>query len=409
VSSCNDRKQVYLSISRVLLALVALCVWPGTQAAGAARGPAEVSCAACVVMDESGEVLWARSAHAGRPNASTTKMVTALVVASASEPGDLVEISGTAASVGGGGLDLEPGEVYSVRDLLYALLLTSSNESATALAEHVSGSAEAFVDRMNSRAARIGASGTHFVNPHGLDAPGHQSTAADLARIGLKLLERPLLAGIVATARTSIETPAGAAVVENRNPLLDTYSGTIGVKTGRTLGAGNVLVGAAERRGRTLVAVAMGSANAVADSKRMLDFGFRELARRDRAVARGYSRAALAELGEPGTAVAALIFDLAGATDVVVSGHALDGLVADSGGPFDVVFEPRTGIELPLDAGEPIGTLTVFDGGGTVAEVAAIASNPVALSGNSWIAQALAGILRFAGWLAGGPAVGTAP
>jgi serine-type D-Ala-D-Ala carboxypeptidase (penicillin-binding protein 5/6) len=335
-------------------------------------------------------------------------MVTALVVAGATEPDDLVQVSGTAASVGGGGLDLRPGDVYSVRDLLYALLLSSSNESATALAEHVSGSEGAFVTRMNRTAARIGARGTHFLNAHGLDVPGHQSTAADLALIGLTVLETPLLADIVATESTSIESSTGAAVVENRNPLLDTYSGAIGVKTGRTLGAGNVLVGAARRRGRTVVTVAMGSVDVVADSRRMLDFGFREAARRDRAVARAYSGAALAELGEPGTAVAALIFDLAGAADVV-SGQALDRLVADGGGPFDVVFEPRSGIELPLDAGEPIGTLTIVDGGGTVAEVAAIASNPVPNSGSSWIADALAGILRFAGWVAGWLAAGVAP
>jgi D-alanyl-D-alanine carboxypeptidase (penicillin-binding protein 5/6) len=358
-----------------------------------------VTCAACVMVDESGRVLWARAASVPRPNASTTKMVTALVTAAASEPGDLVQVSATAASVGGGGLDLEAGDVLSVRDLLYALLLSSSNEAATALAEHVSGSEEAFVTRMNRRAARIGASDTHFVNPHGLDAPGHQSTAADLARIGMAVLHRPLLARIVATERTSIETTAGAATVENRNPLLDSYSGAIGVKTGRTLGAGNVLVGGAHRQGRTLVAVAMGSEDALADSRRMLDYGFAEAARRDRAMARRYTRAALAELGEPGTAVAALVFDLAGATDVVVSGSGLDGVVSDDGGPFDVVFEPRSGIELPLDAGEPIGTLTIVDGAGTVAEVDAIASNPVPPSGSSWIAEALAGILRFAGWL----------
>jgi D-alanyl-D-alanine carboxypeptidase len=369
----------------------------------------EVTCAACVVMDDSGRVLWARAASVGRANASTTKMVTALVAGRASEPGDLVQVSETAASVGGGGLDLHPGDVYSVRDLLYALLLSSSNEAATALAEHVSGSEEAFVTLMNRRAARIGASDTRFVNPHGLDAPGHQSTAADLARIGMVLLHRPLLARIVATERTSIETPTGPATMENRNPLLDGYSGAIGVKTGQTLAAGNVLVGAAHRRGRTLVAVAMGSEDALADSRRMLDFGFAEAARRDRASARAYSRAALAELGEPGTAVAALIFDLAGATDVVVSGPALDGLVADGGGPFDVVFEPRSGIRLPLDAGESIGTLTIVGGAGTVAEVDAIASNPVPPPGSSWIAEALAGILRFAGWVAAWLPAGLAP
>jgi D-alanyl-D-alanine carboxypeptidase len=413
VSSCNDRKQVYLSISRVLLGLVALAVWPGARPAGAAEGPSRVSCAACVVMDDTGRVLWGRAASAARPNASTTKMVTGLVVVGATEPGEVVQVSSPAASVGGGGLDLDSGDVYTVQDLLYALLLTSSNEAASALAEHVSGSQEAFVGRMNRRAARLGASGTHFVNPHGLDAAGHVSTAKDLARIALALLDRPLLARVVATERTTIETPTGTAIIENRNPLLDGYLGAVGVKTGRTLGAGDVLVGAARRRGRTVVTVAMASRDVLADSRRLLDFGFREAARRDRARERAHihthTRAALAELGEPGTAVAALVFDLAGATDVVASRGDLDVVVASGEGPFDVVYEPRVGIELPLDAGERIGTLTIVDGGGTVAQVGAISSNPVPPSGNSWIVDALAGILRFAGWLAAGLPAGPGP
>jgi serine-type D-Ala-D-Ala carboxypeptidase (penicillin-binding protein 5/6) len=411
VSSCNDRKQVYLSISRVLLALVAIGVWSGARPAGAAEGPSRVTCAACVVMDDTGRVLWGRAASAARPNASTTKMVTALVVVGATEPGEVVQVSSPAASVGGGGLDLDSGGVYTVQDLLYALLLTSSNEAALALAEHVSGSQEAFVRRMNRRAARLGASGTHFVNAHGLDAPGHVSTAKDLARIALALLDRPLLARIVATERTTIGTPAGTATIENRNPLLDGYPGAVGVKTGRTLGAGDVLVGAARRRGRTVVTVAMASRDVLADSRRLLDFGFREAARweRVRERAHAHTRSALAELGEPGTAVAALVFDLAGATDVVASKGDLDVVVASGEGPFDVVYEPQAGIELPLDAGERIGTLTIVDGGGTVAQVGAISSNPVPPSGNSWIVDALAGILRFAGWLAAGLPAGPAP
>jgi serine-type D-Ala-D-Ala carboxypeptidase (penicillin-binding protein 5/6) len=413
VSSCNDRKQVYLSISRVLLALVALGVWPGARPAGAAEGPSGVTCAACIAMDDTGRVLWGRAASAPRPNASTTKMVTALVAAGATEPGEVVQVSATAASVGGGGLDLDSGDVYTVRDLLYALLLTSSNEAASALAEHVSGSQDEFVGRMNRRAARLGASGTHFVSPHGLDAPGHVSTAKDLARIAFVLLDRPQLAAIVATKRTTIQTPDGTATIENRNPLLEAYPGALGVKTGRTLGAGDVLVGAARRRERTIVTVAMASSDVLADSRRLLDFGFREATRRDRVRARAseraHTRAALAELGEPGTAIAALVFDLAGATDVVVSGGDLDAVVGSSKGPFDVVYEPRAGIELPLDAGERIGTLTIVDGGGTVARVGAISSNPVPPSGNSWIVDALAGILRFAGWLAAGLPAGPAP
>ncbi len=155
--------------------------------------------------------------------------------------------------------------------------------------------------------------------------------------------------------------------------------------------------------------VAMGSRDVLADSKRLLDFGFREAARRDRARERAHTRAALTELGEPGTAVAALVFDLAGATDVVASEGDLDAVVGSGEGPYDVVYEPRAGIQLPLDAGERIGTLTIVGGGGTVAQVGAISSNPVPPSGNSWIVEALAGILRFGGWLAAGLPAGPAP
>ncbi|MGH2820092.1 MAG: D-alanyl-D-alanine carboxypeptidase family protein, partial [Actinomycetota bacterium] len=238
-----------------------------------------VSCEACLVVDDRGRVLWSRHPRRRLPNASTTKMATALVVLRDADPSEVVTVSGAAAATGGGGLDLEPGETYTVEALLEAMLLTSSNDAAVALAEHVTGSAGAFVEDMNVLAGRLGARDTHFVTPHGLDVAGHHSSAADLALIARRLLADDLLAEIVATAGTSIEGPRGLIPLENRNPLLEGYGGALGVKTGYTALAGNVLVAAARRGGRTVTTVAMDSIDAAEDSRALLDHGFARLRR----------------------------------------------------------------------------------------------------------------------------------
>ena len=234
-SSRESHRHVYLSISRLTLAFVLLLGAPAT-----ALAPPEVGCERCIVVDDEGDVLWARNRRDRYPNASTTKMVTALLASEVTEPSDVVTVSATAGSIGGGGLDLGAGQTYTVDALMHALLLDSSNEAAQALAEHVAGSEAGFVDRMNAYARSIGATRTRFANPHGLDAEGHYSSAADLATIGARVLSDPYLAGIVATPEATIATPSGSVTLENRNLLLETYEGAIGIKTGRTLGAGNV-------------------------------------------------------------------------------------------------------------------------------------------------------------------------
>ena len=231
------------------------------------------------MIDGRGRVLWDRNAHTPLPNASTTKMVTALLVEREAGPDERVTVSDYAASTGGGGLDLLPGDVFSVNDLLHALLLSSSNDAAVALAEHVAGSESAFVAQMNTWVRRRGLDDTHFVTPHGLDMPGHESSAADLAAIGAELLREPRLAEIVATQSTTISGPSGDVFVENRNVLLETYRGAVGIKTGMTLGAGEVLVAAARRGDDLVLAVAMRSLDAADDAAALLDVGFKRLRR----------------------------------------------------------------------------------------------------------------------------------
>lgn len=373
--------------------------------AGAQRVPGvppSLTCEACLVVDKStGEVLFGRAIHRQLPNASTTKMMTALVTVSRAEMQELVMVSGAAAAVGGGGLELDEGDVYSVGDLLYALLLDSSNEAAAALADHWAGGSTDFIKAMNRTARSLGATETRFANPHGLDQSGHHSSAADLVLIAQELLSTPALAEIVATPHHTIAVPGGAVTLENRNVLLESYSGAIGVKTGRTLGAGEVLVAAAERGPRSVIAVAMRSVDAAADARTLLDLGFGEL--RAQAQRERERQARLA--AEPRLLlsarehVGALVFDPAGAT-AVVAGADVEGQTPPDG--IEIAFMPADELLLPLREGEEIGTVQVMSGGSVLGTAPALAEDPVTSASSSWAAGALSGLLRAAARVAAG-------
>ena len=374
------------SLSRALVAVVVVLApvtSPPSQAgveavvASARRPePPGVTCASCIVMADDGRVLWARAARVHRANASTTKMVTALVVREETDPSEEVTVSSTAASTGGGGLDLGGGDVYSVEALLNALLLSSSNDAAVALAEHVAGAEGAFVAEMNATAEALGARDSHFETAHGLDALNHYSTARDLALIGSALLGDPLLAGIAATPRTTISSPEGSVPLENRNLLLETYRGAIGIKTGYTASAGNILVAAAHRKGRTLVSVAMGSVDATADSRALLDYGFVRLA-----------RTPLLRAGE----VVGALYWAGGGSTAVVAGDTVRG--SDDPTSVEVLLRPRGGDG--VTAGDVAGDVVVRAAGRQIAVVDAVATDTVEVQ-RPWMADALAWVLRSA-------------
>lgn len=367
----------------VVIATLAISLAVPRPVAGgprARRAPPEVTCFACIVVDDSGGVLWSRRPGARLPNASTTKMVTALALRRAYrlDLGALVKVSERAAATGGGGLDLAPHDVYRARALLLAMLLSSSNDAAVALAEHAAGRERRFVATMNRVAAELGARRSHFVNPHGLDAPEHYASAADLARLGLALLEDPVLAPLVGTGEEAVAAPGGAFTLENRNPLIESYRGAVGIKTGFTAGSGEVLVGAARRHGRTVVAVAMRAREAARDARRLLDFGFARLAR-GVIVRRG------ARVGE-------LIFDSAGST-VAVAASAIRGWAPR--GAVRIAFVPHE-VRLPVAAGDEVGRVEVSWQGRVVGRAEAVAGAPVAGAGPSWLGERLAAVLRAA-------------
>lgn len=276
-------------------------------------------------------------------------------------------------------MDLRPGETFSVEALLFALLLDSSNDAAVALAEHVAGSEGAFVDDMNALAAELGATDTNYVTAHGLDMPGHGSSARDLAAIADELLADPLLARIVATSDTRIEGRGGVLIVENRNLLLEGYPGATGVKTGFTAGAGHVLVASAERDGRRIIAVAMGSVDATADAAALLDFGWQQIAE--------------TVVLPRGKEVGAIVFDH-GSTPVVAARP-----VRDSVAPKDItyLFRPEGRVPLPVSPGDVLGRVIVTSDEGMVDSVEAVAAGAVPQEADRWVSRLFAGLLRTVG------------
>jgi D-alanyl-D-alanine carboxypeptidase (penicillin-binding protein 5/6) len=232
--------------------------------------------AANVIEASCGEELYAKNADVELPPASLTKMMTALVAVQRASMDQLFTVKVNSAlmvaSTGSTVMGLEPGMELSLRDLLYGMLLPSGNDAAEEIALNISGSEAAFVDLMNRQAESMDLEHTRFANPHGLDQPGLHTSARDAALIGRAVLDDPRLAAIV---RTKIYQPRwGGPEVANGNELLEHYPGTIGVKTGYTEKAGQTLVAAAQREGRTLIVSILGSWDRYSDASSLFDWAF---------------------------------------------------------------------------------------------------------------------------------------
>lgn len=227
----------------------------------------------CVVIESStGRVLFSQNENKKMPMASTTKIMTAITaIENCKDLDEKFEVSPKSVGVPGTSLYLRKGDVYSVRDLLYALMLISGNDASVAIAEHVAGSTSEFVTKMNELCKKIGATNSHFANTHGLDADGHYTTALDLAKITAYALENDIFREIVSTKNTKIVNGKGEnRYLKNKNKLLSTLEGCIGVKTGFTDDAGRCLVSAIERDGMRLVCVVLNCAPMFQESAELL-------------------------------------------------------------------------------------------------------------------------------------------
>ena len=229
-----------------------------------------------VLEMESGRVLFSKNMDTKLKMASTTKIVTALTVINNCENLDEpFKINNKAVGIEGTSIYLKYNEVLTARELLYGLMLRSGNDASVALALHCADSIEEFADMMNETAKQCGALNSHFVNPHGLDADEHYTTAYDLALITTKALQNPTFKEIVSTKNIKISGgEQGTRYLVNKNRLLNSLDGCIGVKTGFTSGAGRCLVSAVERDGMTVVAVVLNCGPMFEESTDLLNLAF---------------------------------------------------------------------------------------------------------------------------------------
>lgn len=317
-----------------------------------------------IVMTDDGQVLWSRASSTPRAMASTTKLMTALLAIEKGGLGKTATVSKRAASTPYG-LGLKPGQKVKVRKLLEMTLVASSNDAAYALGEHVSGSMPKFVARMNARAGELGLKNTQFRNPHGLDAPGHYSTPADLAVIASKLDANKEFLRIAKMRGTSM---AGAKrQLKATNKLLGAYRGITGAKTGYTNDAGFSFVGTAKRGDVGLVTVVLGSSSNAArfgETKKLMDFGFRHVKR--------------AQIAKAGDWVKSIPVE---GSDRTVGVRLKAGASAELfalGGKVRKVPELPTELTLPVRKGQRLGEVRLMQGDRVLATVPAIATESIA-------------------------------
>lgn len=341
-------------MSRMLLRCSTLftLLWLTVSTAWAAPPP--LSAQGAILMDaKTGQVLYNRNMHKKLAPASTTKIMTAIIAIESGRLDETTRVSVQAASTAGSSLNLYPGQSIPLRELVTGLLLRSGNDAAVAIAEHLAGSVEAFVEIMNKKAESLGALNTHFRNPHGLSAPNHVSTAFDLAWITRYALNNPTFAQIVNTKETNIEWLDRKGKIHDRNirntnKLLWMLEDADGVKTGTTNAAGPCLVSSATRDNQKLIAVVLHDHSRWYDSMMLLKYGFDSFD--------------LYEYAEEGAVYAALPVEngITGMVDAIVSSPA--ALVVDTANYSSIAVEvdlPEK-IKAPVYQGQKIGEIVFY-------------------------------------------------
>lgn len=244
-----------------------------------AGAPPSVSAESAALIDESGQILYEKNANAKGYPASTTKIMTALVVLEKLDELGLgmdseVIIPEEAVGIEGSSIYLKKGERISIEELLYGLMLQSGNDSATALAMCVGGSLSSFVSMMNEKAETLGCSGTHFTNPSGLYEENHYTTAADLARIAGEAMRRDDFRKIVSAK--DWQNADGSRNFHNKNKTVFQYDGATGIKIGFTKASGRTLVASAKRDDKEMIAVVLRDGNWFNDAYALMDYGFQQ-------------------------------------------------------------------------------------------------------------------------------------
>ena len=328
------------------------------QAGRFALGQFDVPCRAAILIDqESGTVLYEKEADTRMPIASITKVMTLLLVMEGLEEGrftleDTVPVTEHAYSMGGSQIWLEPGEQFTVDEMLRAVCVASANDAAVALAEMVGGSEPVFVEQMNRKAAQLGMTGTTFKNACGLDEEGHLSTARDVAIMSREMLNRhPQILNYTGIWTDSLRD--GQTQLVNTNKLLRRYQGITGLKTGTTGGAGVCLSASATRDGLSLIAVVLGASSSAERfdvATALLDYGFANFTR--------------VEAPAPENAPSFLPVN-GGAQETVALNYQTPGTIllqkGEEGG-LRAELELTENAEAPVAVGDEVGRVTVYVG-----------------------------------------------
>ena len=310
------------------------------------------------LVDGDGRTLWARSPAVKRPMASITKIMTAVVALEHSNLNDVVTVPRAAIVVGQSSANLVAGQQLTMREMLEALLVKSGNDAAEAIAIHVGGSEAAFVQMMNAKAQALGLADTHYANPHGLDAPGHYTTANDLGVLARYAMSKPAFRDIVRQPSVTIGQGKHRETLASTDLLLSTYQGAMGVKTGNTNGAGYSVVSGAQRGGVTLYAIVMGTKSdrdRFTQAKGLLDWGFAHY----RPMALGTKGTVVAEA--PVSSYLNVTVPVAFSTDTTVAVLDLDGTVKRT-----ISVSP---VPAPVEKGQQVGVASFRQGGKVIATI----------------------------------------
>jgi D-alanyl-D-alanine carboxypeptidase (penicillin-binding protein 5/6) len=319
---------------------------------------------ACLINAVTGEVLYEKNSAQQLPMASTTKIMTLLTALEEADMDETVNVSYNADMAEGSSAYIETGAQIEMKDLLYGLMLNSGNDAAIAVAEHISGSEEAFAQKMNMLAKKIGAENTQFKNPNGLDSEGHFTTAADLAKIAGYAMKNSQFREIVSSRIYKAEFIRKSGEKKeleyiNHNRLLREYDGCVGVKTGFTKLSGRCLVSAAERDGALYIAVTLNSPDDWKEHKQMLDYAFSDC-ETVKAITKGEC-----------------IKHIKGKEDECKLVASEDFIIPYNGGRHDINLSLNLPdkIDMPLNAGEKIGYADIISDGRKVGEVDILADD----------------------------------
>ncbi|MCL6610752.1 MAG: D-alanyl-D-alanine carboxypeptidase [Peptococcaceae bacterium] len=340
----------------------------------------EVSAEAAVLMDmKNGQVLYQKNADRRMYPASTTKILTALIAIKRGNLSDMVQVTHEAAATDGSSVGLQEGEYVKLENLLYAMMLSSANDAAEAVAEHIGGSVKGFVELMNSEARALGAVNSHFANPHGLHDPNHYTTAADLALIAREAMKNNIFRKYAGTYSYHFERnlprPVNGIPQEdfvNLNRLLwpgsaFEYRGATGVKTGYTDEARRCLVSSAERGGRELLAVVMKTENdgIYKDSIALLDYGFHN-----------FKQVLLVEEGaQAGRAI--VKNGLEKEVGAVAAGSFYYNVPVNGSTPVEKKISLDGTVEAPVKKGKKLGAMIFVMGGREIGSVDLVADRDV--------------------------------